>query len=63
MRSLKATASGRKSSGGRDVVFGVAADVDVGRADKVKAFGIGGGLAKQPERLCMAGSTSLRILR
>lgn len=32
--------------GGRDVVFGVAADVDVGRADKVKAFGIGGGLGK-----------------
>lgn len=32
--------------GGRDVVFGVAADVDVGRADKVQAFGIGGGLGK-----------------
>lgn len=32
--------------GRRDVVFGVAADVDVGRTDKVQAFGIGGGLGK-----------------
>ena len=32
--------------GGRDVVFGVAADVDIGRADEVQAFGIGGGLGK-----------------
>lgn len=46
MRSLKATASGRESSGGRDVVFGVAANVDVGCADEVQAFGIGGGLGK-----------------
>lgn len=32
--------------GGCDVVFGVAADVDVGCADEVQAFGIGSGLGK-----------------
>ena len=32
--------------GGRDVVFGVAANVDVGRADKVQALGISSGLGK-----------------
>ena len=46
MRSLKATASGRKSSGAVMSYLVLPADVDVGCADKGEAFSIGGGLGK-----------------
>ena len=47
--------------GGRDVVFGIAADVDVDAPMRCRRSASAAVWAKQPERLCMAGSTSLRI--